>query len=102
MTQQWVRKRTWDSAVCYIGNQQWVYMEEKFSNLGLPLSLSLSLAPSLPPSVSPVWWSYMPQNSVSLFLQILMYILIKLFEVLFSISGLEFAYSPVHTHNPAH
>lgn len=39
-----------------------------------------------------------PPNSVSIFLQIPMYVLITAGEVMFSVTGLEFAYSQVHTY----
>ena len=38
-----------------------------------------------------------PPNSVSMFLQVPMYVLITAGEVMFSITGLEFAYSQVPT-----
>ncbi len=38
-----------------------------------------------------------PPNSVSIFLQVPMYILITAGEVMFSITGLEFAYSQVYS-----
>jgi len=38
-----------------------------------------------------------PPNSVSIFLQIPMYVLITAGEVMFSVTGLEFAYSQVCT-----